>query len=364
VRIPKPFFRSQTKTWYVQIGNKQHNLGPDEQAAKEKYHVLMLGRQPVTDETTVCTVLYLFLEWCKKNNAASSHEQYRHYIQSFAKSIGDQLTVQELTPQHVTDWVENEYGDKSDNTQRNAIRSIQRALNWAVEEKKLKSSPIAKMRKPAYVPRDTIISPEQWTELVTALAARDGGQAFLELITLMRQTGCRPLEARTAEAKHLDKKNRCLVFEREKSKGYNKHAKQIAEQRVIPLTDEMFAMCERLALKYPEGPLLRNGIGTPWTSHSIHRWCQRLDQSRYEKPSPTRVSFRLTVYSIRHTWATEALERGVDPVTVATIMGHKDLNMLMKVYQHLKKKQKYLREALMQANGQIVPVTPAVAVPA
>ena len=32
MREPKPFFRKQTRTWYVQIGKKQHNLGPDEQS--------------------------------------------------------------------------------------------------------------------------------------------------------------------------------------------------------------------------------------------------------------------------------------------------------------------------------------------
>ena len=46
MREPKPFFRKQTGTWYVQIGKKQHNLGPDEQVAKQKYHALMAGRQP------------------------------------------------------------------------------------------------------------------------------------------------------------------------------------------------------------------------------------------------------------------------------------------------------------------------------
>jgi hypothetical protein len=53
MREPKPFFRKQTGTWYVQIGKKQHNLGPDEQVAKQKYHALMAGRQPVTEDTTV-----------------------------------------------------------------------------------------------------------------------------------------------------------------------------------------------------------------------------------------------------------------------------------------------------------------------
>jgi hypothetical protein len=51
MREPKPFFRKPSGTWYVQIGKKRHNLGPDEQVAKQKYHALMAGRQPVTEDT-------------------------------------------------------------------------------------------------------------------------------------------------------------------------------------------------------------------------------------------------------------------------------------------------------------------------
>ncbi len=55
--ISKPFFRKQTKTWYVQIGKQQRNLGPDEGTAKEKYGHLIAGSQPVNDKTTFVTIL-------------------------------------------------------------------------------------------------------------------------------------------------------------------------------------------------------------------------------------------------------------------------------------------------------------------
>jgi site-specific recombinase XerD len=45
------------------------------------------------------------------------------------------------------------------------------------------------------------------------------------------------------------------------------------------------------------------------------------------------------------------LENGVDPITVATIMGHKDLTQLMKTYQHIEKKKDHLRKAMTRAVG-------------
>jgi hypothetical protein len=39
MKFPKPFFRKQTQSWYVQLGKKQHNLGPDKDVAKESMEV-------------------------------------------------------------------------------------------------------------------------------------------------------------------------------------------------------------------------------------------------------------------------------------------------------------------------------------
>ena len=44
---------------------------------------------------------------------------------------------------------------------------------------------------------------------------------------------------------------------------------------------------------------------------------------------------RYSLYALRHSWATNALKSGVDPLTVAILMGHKDPSMLARVYQHL-----------------------------
>jgi integrase len=185
----------------------------------------------------------------------------------------------------------------------------------------------------------------------TALEARGpNGRAFLELLMLMRQTGCRPIEARKAEARHFDRKSRCLIFKRHESKGHG--GERTVERGVVPLTDIAFEIRQWQALKHPTGPLLRNSHGTSWRAYAMKEWFKRLDGSRYNEPSTKRVNYRVSAYVIRHTWATEALENGVDPITVATMMGHRDLTQLMKTYQHIEKKRDYLRKALHQAVGE------------
>jgi site-specific recombinase XerD len=51
-------------------------------------------------------------------------------------------------------------------------------------------------------------------------------------------------------------------------------------------------------------------------------------------------------YQLRHSFATAAILRGVDLQTIASLMGHSDLKMLNKVYQHIQRCDQHLRDGL------------------
>ena len=58
-----------------------------------------------------------------------------------------------------------------------------------------------------------------------------------------------------------------------------------------------------------------------------------------------------SLYALRHSWATHALQRGVDSLTVAILMGHQDPSMLARVYQHLSLNPSHLLEQARKAVG-------------
>ena len=64
-----------------------------------------------------------------------------------------------------------------------------------------------------------------------------------------------------------------------------------------------------------------------------------------------KVGFRVIAYGARHSYATNALTQGgVDPVSLAHLMGHKDTAMVSRVYSHIAKNPDFLRQ---QANKAI-----------
>ena len=64
-----------------------------------------------------------------------------------------------------------------------------------------------------------------------------------------------------------------------------------------------------------------------------------------------KLDFPVTPYSVRHTFATDAIIKGVDLQTIATLMGHSNLKMLSTVYQHIQKRSDHIKEGLRRATA-------------
>ncbi|MFK7770377.1 MAG: hypothetical protein AB8B55_24415 [Mariniblastus sp.] len=106
MRTPKPFFRKQTKSWYVQLGKRQINLGRDEKAAWKKYHELMLEENEPASIDYVVDLLDEYLDWLFKNRKKSTYDKAKHYLIQFASFVGKKLKVGQLTPRQVSKWIE------------------------------------------------------------------------------------------------------------------------------------------------------------------------------------------------------------------------------------------------------------------
>ena len=189
------------------------------------------------------------------------------------------------------------------------------------------------MEKPACQPSEACLTAEQWEQLIGLIKPND---ALLDIIWFLHETGCRPHEARIVEAKDWDRDNRRFVLRRQDSKG-----KQ--SRRVIRLNEKATAIVTRLALKRPDGPLFRTRTNTPWSRHTL--------RSRFHDLGE-KMGIRVFPYILRHTWITDALLRGVDPLTVAIFAGHTDATMIMRVYSHLVQHDDFLAAQLKRATGE------------
>lgn len=386
-RHPKPWFRSERKAWFVTIAGVQHNLGPNKSEAHEQFHQLM--RQPTQKKVSALSIPAIadaFLEWVKRNRSAETFDWYRTRLQRFIRRVPN-LSVQALKPLHVEEWASEKI--RSINTRRNLMRAVKRCFRWAYAQGYLDRNPLEHLEIPSAEPKEVYISPAEFSELLENVS----NDEFKQLLVVTYQVGCRPQESLRLEARHVDLENSRWIFPKAESKGKK-------SPRIVYLSEQALSITSDLVKKYPQGKLFRNQQGNPWTPSSVGCQFTRLqykmgkrklefdggvndaDIQKLAKNLPCekkcrgklvkktaaelreeakrktiailakKYAPRYSLYSLRHSWATNALQtEGMDALTVAVLMGHKDPSTLARTYQHLSHNPQHMLEQAKKAAG-------------
>jgi integrase len=310
----KPYYKKSHKAWYVNLASRPKRLGTNEQEAYLAYGRLVSQAQ---GEWSVAELVAKFLDYHGKTSEKSTCRYYRQ-IEAFAANLGD-TPASDLKPFHVLDWIE------SNPVSPRIIRALKACFRWADKQGYIEQNPLRNLETPKSTCRgdDAYLSPEQLESFLRIVPSD-----FYNLVAVMHETGCRPQEIRRVESRHF--KDDCWIFPVNESKGKR-------NSRIVHLSDHAFEICQRLALKYPEGKLFRNSHGRPWSTGNL--------VSRFERLSK-RLGFRVTAYTMRHTFATEAIIKGVDLQTLSVLMGHASLKMLSQVYAHVNRRADHLKRAL------------------
>ena len=352
-RPPKPWQRKQTGAWYCTLKGKRVFLGHDKKSADKKFHELMVKPADVAGQRmTLYKLSQLYLDWVEANRAPGTYDLNKHHLKSFIGHVGKSLKAAELRGYHVTNWYEQltvaptkkeiEQAKSegrtakprriSTTTQSDAAGAVKRMLNWAVERGLIELNPVAGLRRPKRKRRDVCYNEVEWQ---TILKYATG--SFLDFLEFLSLAGCRPQEARMLEGRHVQGDQ--AVFEIEDSKGQ-------FERRVIFLPREAKELLSRLAIEFPEGPLFRNSQNKPWTKNAIVCRMRRL---RTKVAKELGYEVRTIAYGARHSYATRALENGIDSIEVAELMGHRDRTMVARTYSHLLKNPERLLKRAEQA---------------
>jgi integrase len=144
---------------------------------------------------------------------------------------------------------------------------------------------------------------------------------------------------RRVTAAHVNLELGVWVFKEHKS------AKRTGRPRIIYLTPAMVELTRRLVGEYPEGPLFRG----PRSKRGFTRNGVRCRFRRLREKLPQLSG--VISYTMRHSFATQALVRGVGIAQVAELMGHVDTSMVSQHYAHLAGNVQHMREAAKKAAG-------------
>ena len=314
---------------------------------------------------------------------ASFSDEYGHlkvkqlkgvHVEDWLAKMALPRTVQTPQGERVCKW--------GPSTRRMAHQVVQAMLNWCVKKGLITRNPVAgAVECPPAVSRtkDSLITPEQhrtlighlrglpkprfkkdkgyvvnWhrKRIVVAYGQKDspellarararlaeiqtGGNCldpFITLLQLLEHTGARPGELYHAEAKHWNTEVGAFVYlpcdEPEKEEGFTHKTARKKKERTVYIADPALrAEVEKLCVTFPQGPILRNYYGEPWTDKAVlERWRKLREALGLPRA--------ITPYSYRHTSITNMIVAGHPAALVAEVHGT-SVDMITRFYGHL-----------------------------
>lgn len=323
-RTPKPWFRASRGEWYVQIKGETHRLGPDEEEANRKFHLLMAGETPEPEEQNrdwlfASEVADRFLSFLKEERSSATLHWYWQYLGPFRDRFM-MMRSDAMSRENVKQWVNSKWPTAP--SRRAALRSVKAAFRWAVDEELIPYSCVASMRLPGQEAREHFASRDDFKAVLAAVKDK----SLADLIKFIWLTGARPQEVTTIEWPHVDLKNRRIVLPPKLVKGKKK-------VRVIYLSPEALKLVKS---KKGEGKLFKTLRGKPYSKDIVRSRFKRLEK---------KVGFRFCMYHFRHGFAHRSMAAGNDVLTVSTLLGNSP-QTLSRVYAHMNQADQHLRAAL------------------
>lgn len=315
----------------IQRSTKLRKIRDAEKYASAFHTALAMGnvgiikRKPVPNFTSAMAA---FLRWSATEHRAHPATALRYKVSSLAllRYFGsiplDQITV-EFVEQFKAERA-GEFSTSRDGDGRKATNklvrpaSVNRELaclramfNHAMKANHILRNPVSRVKFMAENNQQerVLTLSEQRAYLLAAT------QLLRDIAGMILETGMRPEEVYTLRASAVDLESGFLKVVRGKTPAAKRRleltaeARRILSSRIGPDTDWLF-------------PSKRDA------SKSIPKVNNAHDRAVITSKVP---KFRL--YDLRHTWATRAAEAGVDLVTLAAMMGHSRIQMVMR-YAH------------------------------
>jgi integrase len=336
MRIPKPFFRTQTKSYYVTINNRQISLGKDKRKAEAEYMRILRerGLGITSDTITAHDLIDEFWKWYIVNNRQTTTIPRGPIKDSLRKFLPATLLAADVRPYLITNWIASQKGAKAPDTIRTRIAFAQRIWNWGSRQGFIQSSPLRDMEKPQQRARQDFVPPCLFLDVLSLAKT----QELKDVITFALDTGLRAEELYKLEARHFDAAGERFILEIENSKGRRR-------SRVIYCPPTAMRIAKHLVERHPEGSIFctseggvggykgLRGKGRPWNKDNLNRELRKIrDELNKNRRDPIRS---VCIRALRHSYAHYRLTQGQDAATVAKLMGHSSTRMVYERYGHM-----------------------------
>lgn len=360
-RTAKPWFREFDGYWYGVVVKgtpaqkllKASGTKANQRKAQDIFDRLTASTNPhaATDASPCAELVELFLTRVQQDCKPNTYRTYCDNLNHFTAYCG-KVPCRELTFQHAADFLKKQASKKKRkvkstivvnnrkrghvvtvrpwgaNKQATFIKALKACFNWGVKTGRISRHPFAPLKATFKRSKRTTV-PQAVLQKI--LAAAD--EPLHDLLTALRETGCRPSEIARVTAD--DVHGPTWVLEEHKTDGGG-------DPRVVWLNQTMQELTKRLVEARPAGPIFLNSRGNPWTKDAI---VTRFRKLREQLGLPKSV---IAYATGRHSYITTALTNGVPTAVVAHLTGTSE-KVIKRHYAHLDSEAAFMLTSAEQA---------------
>lgn len=336
VKGSRKYFSAKTK---VQAAQKRRALLNQRDTGE-----LAVGKSP-----TLYQWLQVWLDKTESDHKLSTHVGYVGYVENYIKPYIGNVQIDKLTASTLTEFYDNLEKQGYSGSTRHQVHSIIRvALKWGVRDGVLTRN-VAEYVKPPSIKKQPLKG--FTSDEIQAIGLALMGNRYEARWHIGMGLGLRPGEAIALEWKHVNFEDATLRVEQQIQaiRGQGSvlvpNTKTNNSTRTIPVPRYILRMLEETRERQNRERIEAGDEWTDWEPDGMpHYFCFTQLNGQPLRPTLDTKEWYLVLhqagvertrrYTARHTAASWMIANGVDPVTVAQILGHRNANFTIDQYVH------------------------------
>ena len=320
----------------------------DVSLAKKNFQKAIHFNMPISNSNTVIfsMVTAEWLEYNRKNWKPSTYNKYKNYLESYMYPYWKDIPVGMITQETYDLLFSNLEKTLSDSS----LRVINTILKGCLKHT-LKSVPIDFETLPVASNQVEILTSSEVSILLYVLRNRVDLNTVGILFALY--TGVRlgelcalkwediDLEDRICHVRHTLQRIQNLDRKPDEPKTYlHIGLPKNGKQRVIPLHDYLIGLLQKIRRNFAPSDYLLSGTSVPVEPRTM--------ENRFKKVLKNYGIREVHFHVLRHTFATQCIESGIDVKALSEILGHSSVKITMDKYVHLTMRFKQNQITILQ----------------
>lgn len=287
-------------------------------------------------------------EWLKYKKNTVKKSTYYNYSYSVAKYLYPSFAGKNITKiKNYNNFIEELSDTLSPKTVRDIVTKLKEIINFYEEEHNTKIN-VKKMSLPKINKKEIqILSNKEKQKLEKYCIEQNSLKSLGILICL--NTGLRVGEVCALRWKNIDFETRRIHVEKTIERIYSKEEnktiviidtpKSMTSIRTIPINSKLYNILKQMKRKCTKNDFVLTGSSEHYVEPRNYQYHFKeiLKRSKVKK---------YKFHTLRHTFATNCIEAGMDIKSLSEILGHADVSITLNIYVHSsdKIKRKYLEK--------------------